>query len=320
MHPIERDDYVLPTVAIEKFVNVCLSWIRSNVVGALVPGLQRIGKTYAIAYFVANCERWLLGTVGVISVEVGYHKSITEALFFGDFLKSMKRPTTKRKPEERRDLFVGYLVEAASRSKARKVVVFVDEAQLLDDHLFKLLISVHNELWKVYEIKAVWMLVGQPELEAFVTTYVAQGSRQIVGRFMTDVYHFEPLSGIENVEATLSCYDEYLKHPANGPTYTECYAPDAYAAGYRLRQDAVLLCSRLDIAREAANLPTSAGMTMQGFTTLMNHIIVNVLPALRPGEHLTPELIDEAIETTNCMIYERQEAIIAAPAPASESE
>jgi len=258
--------------------------------------------------------------VGVVSVEVGFHKNITEALFFGDLLRSMKRPTTKSRPEDRRNLFVGYLVEAAARSTAKKVVIFIDEAQILDEHLFKLLISVHNELWKVYEIKAVWILVGQPELEAFVTTFVAQGKRQIVGRFMTDTHHFEPLSGIENFEAALSCYDEYLRHPAEGPTFTECYGPDAYAAGYRLRQDAKLLYSRIEIARDAAGLPSSVGMTMQGFTTLMNHIIVNVLPTLKPGDRLTAELIDEAIETTNCMIYEQQEAIIAAPVPVDDGE
>ena len=187
MHPVELDTYVMPTNALEDFINVCVGWINSNVVGALVPGLQRIGKSWAVDYFVANYRKWLGNSVGVVSAEVLFHKGgISEGAFWGDLLKSMKRPTNKRRPEERRDLFVGRLVEVASRSEKKKAIIFMDEAQLLDDALFKLLIGVHNELWRIYRIKCVWILVGQPELETVATTFIAEGKRQIGCRFMTD--------------------------------------------------------------------------------------------------------------------------------------
>ena len=54
MHPVDLDTYVVPTNALEAFVNVCVGWINSNLVGALVPGLQRIGKSMAVDYFVTN--------------------------------------------------------------------------------------------------------------------------------------------------------------------------------------------------------------------------------------------------------------------------
>ena len=134
MHPVELDTYVMPTNALEDFINVCVGWINSNVVGALVPGLQRIGKSWAVDYFVANYRKWLGNSVGVVSAEVLFHKGgISEGAFWGDLLKSMKRPTNKRRPEERRDLFVGRLVEVASRSEKKKAIIFMDEAQLLDE-------------------------------------------------------------------------------------------------------------------------------------------------------------------------------------------
>src|SRR5688572_26844595 len=99
MHPVELDTYVMPTNALEAFVNVCVGWINSNVVGALVPGLQRIGKSLAVEYFVANHHTWLGDSVSVVSAEVLFHKGgISEGAFWGDLLRSMKRPTAKRRP------------------------------------------------------------------------------------------------------------------------------------------------------------------------------------------------------------------------------
>ena len=312
MHPVELDTYVMPTNALEAFVNVCVGWINSNVVGALVPGLQRIGKSWAVDYFVANYRKWLGNSVGVVSAEVLYHKGgISEGAFWHDLLKSMKRPTKKRSPEERRELFVGRLVEAASRSEKKKVIVFIDEAQLLDDALFKLLIGVHNELWRIYRIKCVWILVGQPELETLATTFIAEGKRQIVGRFMTDIYMFQPLVGITDFAAAVECYDLHLHHPANGPSFTAHYAPEPWAAGYRLASDADIIYGRIAQARTDNGLPEGQGMTMQGFTTLMNYILIHLLPSLKAGEHLNPDDIDAAIVATNCMIFEQQEALLA---------
>lgn len=312
MHPVELDTYVMPTNALEAFVNVCVGWINSNVVGALVPGLQRIGKSLAVDYFVANFRKWLGNSVGVVSAEVLFHKGgISEGAFWGDLLKSLKRPAKKRSPEDRRELFVGRLLEAGSRSEKKKVIIFIDEAQLLDDSLFKLLMGVHNELWRIYKIKCVWILVGQPELETVASTFIAEGKRQIVGRFMVDTYVFQPLTGITDFKAAVECYDLHLHHPANGPSFTAHFAPIPWAAGYRLASDADLIYARIVQARTDNGLPDGPGMTMQGFTTLMNYILIHLLPKLKPGQHLHPDDIDEAIVATNCMIFEQQEALLA---------
>lgn len=311
MHPVELDSYVMPTNALEAFVNICVGWINSNIVGALVPGLQRAGKSSAVEYFVANYRKWLGNSVGVVSAEVLTHKVMSERIFWGDLLKSMKRPTKKRGPEERRELFIGRLVEVGSRSAKKKVIVILDEAQLLDDFLYKLLIGVHNELWRLYRIKCVWILVGQPELETVVSTFIAEGKRQIVGRFMTDTYVFQPLTGITDFKAAVECYDLHLHHPANGPSFVEHFAPAPWAAGYRLASDVETIFARIAQARTDNGLPEGLGMTMQGFTTLMNHILVHLLPNLQVNGHLTPDDIDEAIVATNCMVFEQQEALLA---------
>jgi hypothetical protein len=310
MHPVEEDRYLIPTNALERFVIMTTSWIHSNVVGALVPGMQRIGKSWAVAYYLQNYRKWLGDSVGMISAEVGYHRSFSELVFWGDLLRSIGHPSTKRNVEDRRSLFIGRLVAAGACSTQKKVVVFMDEAQLLDDTMFKLLIGVHNELWRIYHIKCAWILVGQPELETLAATYVAEGKRQIVGRFMTDKFVFQPLIGFGDFSSALECYDEVLRYPDDGPFFTEYFAPAAWARGYRLQSDSKLIYGRIIKAREDGGLPESSGMTMQGFTTLMNHVLMHQLPMLKAREHLTAKMIDESIMQTNCMTFESQEALL----------
>lgn len=284
--------------------------LRGNVVGALVPGLQRVGKSFAIQYFVDNHRRWLGRTVGVVSTEVIFHKVTSESAFYYDFLTSMGRPTTKRRPEERRALVVGRLVEAAARSESKKVVIFFDEAQLLDSAMFKYLMGIHNELWRIYRIRAMWILVGQPELETVVATYIAEGKRQIVGRFMTDVFVFQPLLTRADFKATLECYDKHLFHPSGGPSFTAHFSPMLCAAGWGVADDSDVIWAGIERARASCGLPTGTSMTMQGFTTLMNHLIIHYLPSLRPGQRITDDMVDKAIDVTNCMIFEQQEALL----------
>lgn len=248
----------------------------------------------------------------MVSAEVLFHKAgISEGAFWGDLLSSMGRPTTKRSPDDRRKLFVGRLVEVGARSEKKKVVIFLDEAQLLDDALFKLLIGVHNELWRTYRIKCVWILVGQPELDTIVTTFISEGKRQIVGRFMADTYAFQPLTGITDFKAAVDCYDLHLHYPAGGPSFTAHFAPLPWEAGYRLSSDAQMIYERIVQARLDNGLPEGQGMTMQGFTTLLNSILINLLPNLQVGDKLQDKDVDQSIVATNCMIFEQQEALLA---------
>jgi type II secretory pathway predicted ATPase ExeA len=317
MHPVLRNSYVLPTNALEAFVNMCVMWTRANVLGVLVYGLQRAGKSLAIEYFIANVGEWLGRSVAVVSMEVLTHRQTNEGVFLGDLLNSMGHPTTKRSPEDRRRQFIARLVEAAARSELRKLVVFLDEAQRLDDFMFDLLIGIHNELERLYKVKVLWILVGQPELQSFPSTYIAQAKRQIVARFMTDTYLFQPLMGEEDFRDAITCFDERLRYPNSGPSFTAFFAPGPWAAGWTLASQSGLIWQCLGQARIKAGLSETSGMTMQGFTTLMNFVLTELLPTLGDHDRLTEAAIMDAILKTNCMIFERQEAVLSLPSTGS---
>lgn len=310
MHPVEEGHYVLPTNPLEEFVNVVVSWIRSGLVGALVPGLQRVGKSFAIDYFKDNYRTWVGDDISVISAEVMHHKQYGEGVFFGDLLRSMGFPPDRKRPEDRRTLLIGRMVAAGANSRLKKVVIFIDEAQKLDDFLFNLLISVHNEVFRLYRIKIFWVFVGQPELATFAATYAYEGKRQIVGRFMTDTFVFRPLAWREDFDEALSLYDDKMRYPENGPTFTEYYAPSLVASGWSLASEADLLATRIESARAERGLPVGGAMTMQGFTTLMNYLFAKVLPSLKVGRALSEAVVDEAIISSNCLIFEEQEALL----------
>jgi len=58
-HPVDRDAAILPTHPMEEFINEIREWLESRITGGIVWGNQRIGKTQAVRYLIANGEQLL---------------------------------------------------------------------------------------------------------------------------------------------------------------------------------------------------------------------------------------------------------------------
>jgi len=310
MHPVELNEYVVPSNALEEWVNLIALWARGNVSGGITPGRQRAGKSFAIAYFVANFRKWLGNSVGVVSTEVPYQRSTSDGKFWRGMLRSMGHPSTKHDPEVARELFVGRLVDAAASSEHKKVVVIIDEANLLDAVALQLLSGVHNDLFRIHHVKCLWVLVGQPELSTLKATLRAEGKKQLVARFMRDEYTFRTLDRMDDVDAVAKCLDETLRYPKNGPFYAEHFAPVPYRHGYRLVQDTSVIVETLDEELSNNGLGGTGGFSMEGFIEVINHLLINQLPKLRVGDHLTKEMVLESARATTWLVCEQSEALL----------
>jgi len=296
MHPVEAANYVIPTPAMECWINGVCAHCQGNAPGAITPGRQRIGKSYAIRYFVENQFKYLGDSVAVVSMEVAPHRSITEKMLFGDLLRSMGYPTTKSDPEARRSLFIGRLVEAASRAIHRKVLIIIDEAQLLDSFTLRLLASVHNDLVRIYKVTCMWLLVGQDELSILRQTVLAEGQRQLVARFMRETIELGRLQAGAEFRYCVSCYDK-MRYPAkDGPTFSEYFAPEACKAGYQIGSDADLILETLQTEAHQHGIASMDAISMEAFTAVMNDILVNQLPRLDVGDRLDLGMILESAE------------------------
>jgi len=74
---------------------------------------------------------------------------------------------------------------------------------------------------------------NDPECWSIVESLEAPNYSHIHGRFFMQAIEFLGLSSKKQVEACLSQYDT-LRHPEEGPTYAECFLPEATKKGWPL--------------------------------------------------------------------------------------
>ncbi|PMQ03798.1 hypothetical protein DyAD56_17960 [Dyella sp. AD56] len=310
MHPIEASNYVIPTAAMERWFNAVRSWSGTNVLGGITPGRPRLGKSFAIRFLVDHHRNWFHGDVSVVSMEVVPHRMTSEKMFFGDALRTMGYPTTKADPEARRNLFVGRLVDGASQSARRSIIVIVDEGQNLDSFTLSLLSAVHNELVRNHKITCKWLIVGQEELGTIRQTLLAEGKRQLVARFMRGTLEFGGLCAKDDFGYCVACYDIMRYPEKHGPTYTEYYAPAAVAGGYLIESDAQLILETLQEQAAANGISPCNELSMEGFISVMNHLMIHQLPKLGVNQHLDVAMVRESVEAADWIGLE-QEAFLA---------
>lgn len=311
MHPVQLSRYTVLTPPLEALVNVIVEWIECGVSGALVPGSSLSGKTTAIQFLKKNLHRWLKYSIVILSCEVyGSTKAIDEKKLFGDLLVSMKKRRIG-KGDADKDQVVSHLVSAGAKSPMRTVVLLCDESQVLDEGAFEMLKALTNQLWTLHEIRILWIFFGQPELDSFDTNYVNSGAPQLVGRFMCDKHTHTKLEGLKDFKASVRCYDETLRHPSDvGAFFTEHFATEAYAAGYRLVNDADLIWEAFLEAKTEAGISSSDGITMKSFILMMNYLLEHELPKLGPKDRLNSEAVTRAVRARNLMIHERHAQLI----------
>lgn len=306
--------YIIPTNQIEEFVNIVCLWSRQCVPGGLVYGNQRAGKSTAVARFTEVSHAIFNGHVGCVSTEVEPDTVKAAKPFWGGLLRAMDvNVPGPKSAEARRDWFIGRIIEAAVETPSNKVVVLVDEASLLSETTWLLLLGVDNQLRHVHDVDVTWVFVGQPELADAPAILLGVGRREVVGRFMADRYCFRELSGLADFERALSGFDT-VKREGEKCSLSERAHPEKFARGWRFRDEKEVIFRALQAARDENGLVQRDGLTMQAFVRLASHLIVETIPALSLDESLTLPLIYDAIMATDCLMFERHAELMQATA------
>ena len=133
-HPIEKDTAILPTNSMEQFVNVLLGWLAGRLTGAIVWGNQRVGKTQAIRYVMANGQS-LLGSpipISLLSAWDPAHSSLSENRFFRELLEAIGSPAQgSATAGNMRRSAIDVMTDQVRSAKEYRYLLFIDEAQWL---------------------------------------------------------------------------------------------------------------------------------------------------------------------------------------------
>lgn len=265
-HPIEIGNYYLPTNSIIEFYAVANRWIQNRSPGGIVYGRPRLGKTRAISYLEVYLKRELGNNLPIFKMYCSHHKP-NENRFYTDLLRDVGHSSFNvGKAEAKKDRLLKFFIERAENYGQHKIVLFIDEAQMLYEQDYNWLMDIYNQLDK-YGITFTVILVGQEELLHQKSAFINTSKIQIIGRFMLHEYKFCGIRNDVDLKICLQGYDDTSEYPINsGWSFTKYFFPDAFEDGKRLADEAKFLMNIYNNIRISANIRGSMEIPMQYLT------------------------------------------------------
>lgn len=294
LHPLATGNYRIATPAIETFYELVARCLRYRVMGALIYGPSRIGKTRAIEYV-----RLLLARdhpkMTSYHAQCEHKPRHAEGPFFANLLEAVgdPDPNAGSNPSKRMRLALR-IREAAARAGSGTVLLFCDEAQRYNDNEYEWLRDVHDCLDR-QQIKLFTFLVGQQELLAQKTALQVAGKTQIVARLMVEELAFYGIRHAVDVATCLNGYDQTAYPAGSQWSFTRFYVPEAFDAGYRLVSDAGVLWQAFETAHHKANLPGQLSIPMESFARAVEIVLKDSEPKDGPGYCPDPALWTHAV-------------------------
>ncbi|QDQ82180.1 ATP-binding protein [Paraburkholderia megapolitana] len=264
LHPLVTGNYRIATPAIETLYDLVGRCLRYRIMGALIYGPPRIGKTRAIEYV-----RLLLARE--YPKMTSYHAQCehkprhAEGPFFANLLEAIgdHDPNAGSNPAKRMRVSLR-IREAAARAGSGTVLLFCDEAQRYNENEYEWLRDVHDALDR-QQIRLLTFLVGQQELLAQKTALQIARKTQIVARLMVEELAFYGIRDAGDVATCLNGYDQTAYPEGTQWSFTRFYVPQAFDAGYRLVNDAAVLWKTFEAAHHKASLPGNLEIPMESF-------------------------------------------------------
>jgi hypothetical protein len=273
-HPVETGKYLISTNEINRMYQTVIQWVDNRIPGAIIYGRPRLGKTRAISYLI-NCLPDDLGkNTPIYHIRCRKYKNTNENFFFEDLLNGVGHSIVfNGKANMKRNRLMRFLLERADVSGRNKIVFFIDDAQRLVELNYDWLMDLYNDLDE-YGITLTTILVGQKELVHQRSAFISGEKFQIVGRFMSQEYHFKGLETLNDLKICLLGYDDYCEYPLESNwSFTKYFFPEAFNRGYRLHQSAGDLYQVFIDLRREFGLPQKVEIPMQYITLTIEYAL-----------------------------------------------
>lgn len=273
-HFLELDKYLITTNEIMRLHKAVGEWIEDRSPGGIIHGSQRLGKTQAVEFLCESLPSKYGNDLPVFFIPGRHKKNANEEAFYEMLLERVGHafPYSGKK-NQKFERLARFLLEKGENSIRKMIVMFIDEAQALNESHYNWLIDLYNWLQQ-YHIRLIVMLVGQPELKHQKNLYVEQGMRQVVGRFMINDFEFVGAKSIKDIEICLKGYDS-LEYPEDsGWSFTRYYFPESFAKGNRLETCATDLYEAFVFARQEKNIGGKLEIPMQYLTNTVKYALL----------------------------------------------
>lgn len=189
LHPLVTGSYRLATPAIEAFYELVTRCLRYRIMGALIYGPSRVGKTRAIEYMRLPLARQY-PKITTYHAQCEHKPRHAEGPFFANLREAVGDHAPNAGTSSAKRLRLALRIrEAAARAGNGTVILFCDESQRYNENEYEWLRDVHDALDR-QQIKLFTFLVGQEELLAQKTALQIAGKTQTVARLMVEELAF----------------------------------------------------------------------------------------------------------------------------------
>lgn len=227
-------NFTIPTRAILELKQSVNTWMEYGDCGSIIYGRPRIGKTRAILYITKELKKKYGNELPVFILNATQHTP-SDKFFYSQMLKAVGSPEcNKGTVLMLKERLLNTLAASAMNTIYKKIVLFIDEAFLLNEKDYIWLMDIYNNL-NLLDIQITVFLFGSEELKLLKNSFIARKKHQLVGRFMVEEFQFK---GIQNVKDSFVCLlnmDKPLPDFSDGTLIlTQLFFPEAFKDGKRL--------------------------------------------------------------------------------------
>ena len=252
-----------------------------------VDGIGRIGKTFGIRQLIQT-DAWRPFPMYI--VEFTYTKPGKPGEgYFASSLLLQQGQTVSTSASSNTTLMraIRMLQEVGYHQGAEVIAIAFNEANRFTSDEYEHVMSMANEVEKRGRI--FFFFINQTDSGRFGRTAIdKRPPRHIYGRFFTTSHQYtgllwdipdtdRPFQPVSDVALALREYDQELSWPeGSGVSFTQYFAPKAYALGWRLGTQIDVIRSVINDLRAESGLPDVREWPMQSFERFVYFVLVRV--------------------------------------------
>ena len=276
VHPVEKADFYLPTVATAALEQFLLDCLEKGVGGCMALGDPRHGKSWA-AELLAMLFQAQHGIPMLLLLAEVFQGDVSLIEHYQALLRSVNHPLfSSGRGAELRSRFREYVVSLVSATGQNRIIIAVDDADLLSEKQFLYMQADYN--WLVHNrVKPLFLMIGGRQLAHLRKSFVIAKKHYFIGRFFTLKHEIRGLRDEFDIAECLKSYDERAYYPENsGISYTEHFFPTAFKKGWRLHRLAGGFATIWEKVRTRHSIKTSSDIPMQYFISAVNLLLTRL--------------------------------------------
>jgi hypothetical protein len=287
----------LATPPIEAFANTLRQWFGAAIIGGLIYGPSRAGKSNAIEYVTQRRVDIFGYDIPIITIE-WKEMSINEKDFHVRFLVACGHSVSSDRTSNRliENRLIEYLATTVARSGGSSLIIFIDDAQDMRLKDLGFLANVYN-LLKKRKIQQYTFLVGEEILPDLRAKAKAARCNRYIGRFMCADFEFPLIKSERDLAFVFHQYDICGYPKENCVSIIQTLIPKAFKNGWRLEKQAGAIWKGYKSGARSIGKKVTR-MTMQSCTIL----VAQLLQSLARRDAADLRLSEEDIQSATRMV------------------